>query len=54
MAVSDGLRRAGGEEKGGARRREAVALLREQHHCSASDTARALRVSRRRVHQLAR
>ena len=36
------------------RRREAVALLREQHHYSASDTARALGVSRQRVYQLAR
>ena len=36
------------------RRREAVALLREQHHYSAFDTARALGVSRQRVYQLAR
>ena len=38
----------------GPRRPEAVALLREQHHYSASDTARALGVSRQRVYQLAR
>ena len=41
-------------DRAAARRREAVALLREQHHYSASDTARALGVSRQRVYQLAR
>ena len=41
-------------DRAAARRREAVALLREQHHYSAFDTARALGVSRQRVYQFAR
>ena len=53
-ALPHGLAARTALDRAGARRREAVALLREQHHYSASDTARALGVSRQRVYQLAR
>ena len=53
-APPHGLAARTAPDRAGARRREAVALLREQHHYSASDTARALGVSRQRVYQLAR
>ena len=53
-ALPHGLAARTALDRAAARRREAVALLREQHHYSASDTARALGVSRQRVYQLAR
>ena len=53
-ALPHGLAARTALDRAAARRREAVALLREQHHYSAFDTARALGVSRQRVYQLAR
>lgn len=40
-------------EHAAAQRRAAVALLREERHYSAADTARVLGVSRQRIYQLA-
>ena len=53
-ALPHGLAARTALDRAAARQREVVALLREQHHYSASDTARALGVSRQRVYQLAR